>query len=158
MALVATAEISDLDPAGARIETWGRDGDTPTDDKERRSMIKGVKFASIPVTDQDRALAFYTEKLGFTVFTDQPFDGKQRWIELRIPGAETGVVLFTADGHEDRIGTFQGISFTTDDVTKTYETLVERGVEFAGPPQSQKWGSYVILKDPDGNAFVVGSR
>ena len=120
-------------------------------------MIKGIKFASIPVTDQDRALAFYTEKLGFTVFTDQPF-GEQRWIELRIPGAETGVVLFTADGHEDRIGTFQGISFIADDVNATYKELVQRGVEVDGPPKSEDWGTYMIFKDPDGNSFVLGSR
>ena len=53
-------------------------------------MIRGVKFVSIPVVDQDRALAFYTEKLGFRVATDQPFDGKQRWIELAIPGRGYG--------------------------------------------------------------------
>ena len=58
-------------------------------------MIKQVKFISIPVRDQNRALDFYTDKLGFTIITDQPFDGKQRWIELRIPKAETRVVLFT---------------------------------------------------------------
>ena len=58
-------------------------------------MIKAVKLVSIPVRDQDRAVRFYTEKLGFQIFTDQPFDGKQRWIELRIAGSETKVVLFT---------------------------------------------------------------
>jgi len=58
-------------------------------------MIKNVDFVSIPVADQKRALAFYTEKLGFTVFTDQPFNDKQRWIELKIGGAQTRVVLFT---------------------------------------------------------------
>ena len=47
-------------------------------------MITHLKFASIPVTDQDRALAFYTEKLGFRVVTDSPFTHDQRWIELRI--------------------------------------------------------------------------
>jgi len=57
-------------------------------------MIKGIKFVGIPVRDQDRALEFYTERLGFTVLTDQPSNHKQRWIELRIPGAETGVVQF----------------------------------------------------------------
>ena len=60
-------------------------------------MIRGVKFASIPVTDQDRALAFYTEKLGFRLLTDQPFNVKQRWIELGISGTETRVVLFRFD-------------------------------------------------------------
>ena len=63
-------------------------------------MIKQIKFVSIPVADQNRALDFYTEKLGFTIITDQPFDEKQRWIELRIPKAETRVVLFTPEGDE----------------------------------------------------------
>ena len=45
-------------------------------------MIKGIKFASIPVADQDRALEFYTQKLGFRILTDQPFNDEQRWIEL----------------------------------------------------------------------------
>ena len=121
-------------------------------------MIKGIKFASIPVSDQDRSLAFYTEQLGFRIQTDQPFDGKQRWIELSIPGAETGVVLFTPDGHEDRIGGFSGISFHCQDVQKTYEELLGRGVEFDGPPAKQPWGTFVKVKDPDGNQFVLSSR
>ena len=45
-------------------------------------MIRGIKFACVPTRDQDRALKFYTEKLGFRVMTDQPF-GAQRWIEAR---------------------------------------------------------------------------
>ena len=62
-------------------------------------MIVHVKFVSIPTTDQDRSLAFYTEKLGFKLVTDQPFNEKQRWIELRIGNAETRFVLFgTGDG------------------------------------------------------------
>jgi len=51
-------------------------------------MIKAVKFASIPVRDQDKALELYTKKLGLKVVTDSLFDGKQRWIELAIPRAE----------------------------------------------------------------------
>ena len=46
----------------------------------------------------------------------------------------------------------------TDDVTRTYNELSKRGVEFAGPPQTQEWGSYAIFKDPDGNAFVLGTK
>src|ERR1700676_4203138 len=74
-------------------------------------MIKRIKFIGIPVHDQDRALAFYTGKLGFRILTDQQFSPTQRWIELTIPGAETGVVLFTPEGHEDRIGTFLNTSW-----------------------------------------------
>ena len=66
-------------------------------------MIRRIKFTSIPVQDQDAALDFYTSKLGFRVATDQPL-GEQRWIELRIPGADTRVVLYTPPGQEDRIG------------------------------------------------------
>ena len=48
-------------------------------------MLTHIKFVSVPTRDQDRALAFWTEKVGLSVVTDQPFDGKQRWIELRFP-------------------------------------------------------------------------
>jgi catechol 2,3-dioxygenase-like lactoylglutathione lyase family enzyme len=123
------------------------------------TMIKAVKFVSIPVRNQDKALQFYTEALGFRVVTDQPMGpGAQRWIELRIPGADTGVVLFTPDGHEDRIGTFQGISFRVDDVAKTHEEMTRRGVEFSQGPTKQDWGTFAIFKDVDGNQFVLGTK
>ena len=122
-------------------------------------MIKCIKFASIPVKDHHKALKFYTTALGFGIVTDQPMGpGQQRWLELRIPGAETKVVLFTPDGHEDRIGTFQGISFMTDNVEKTFAELKTRGVEFSEGPTKQEWGTYAIFKDVDGNQFVLGSK
>ena len=121
-------------------------------------MIKGVKFASIPVRDQDQALEFYTEMLGFTVITHQPFDDKLRWIELGIPGADTKVVLFTPDGQANRIGTFSNIVFYADNVEKTYEELKQRGVEFTMPPQKANWGTSAIFKDLDGNVFVLSSK
>ena len=74
-------------------------------------MIRGIKLISIPVRNQDASLKFYTEKLGFKIVTDQPISDTQRWIELMVPGAESRVALFTPDGHEDRIGSFQSISF-----------------------------------------------
>jgi predicted enzyme related to lactoylglutathione lyase len=121
-------------------------------------MITAIKFVSVPVHDQDRALRFYTESLGFTIATDQPFGETQRWIELKIPKAETRLVLFTPDGHEDRIGGFQPISFLTSDVQKTYEQLTARGVEFVAPPTIQPWGSYATFKDSEGNQFVLSSK
>src|SRR5580765_155393 len=98
-------------------------------------MIKQIKFISIPVADQNRALDFYTEKLGFTIITDQPFDEKQRWIELRVPKAETRVVLFTAEGEKKRGGTMMNMSYACDDIDTTYQELKARGVEFDGPPE-----------------------
>jgi predicted enzyme related to lactoylglutathione lyase len=120
-------------------------------------MITHVKFVGIPVRDQQAQLKFYTEKMGFQILTDQPL-GAQRWIELKIPRAETCVVLFTPEGHEDRVGTFFNGSFACENVQETYEMLKSRGVEFVKPPQSAPWGTYAILKDAEGNQLVVSSR
>ncbi len=121
-------------------------------------MIRGIKFISVPVRDQDAALRFYTESLGFRVNTDQEFDGTQRWIELAIPGADTGVVLFTPPGHESRIGEFQPISFWCDDVFATIEILRSKGVPIIEEPQKQPWGSSAIFADLEDNRFVLSSR
>ncbi len=122
------------------------------------SMIKRIKFLGIPVRDQDRALSFYTEKLGFRVLTDQHFSETQRWIELSLPGAQTGIVLFTPDGHEDRIGTFVNTSWEVDNIDQTYADLQGKGVEFAGPPATQPWGTFAVMKDSEGNQIVLSSR
>ncbi len=121
-------------------------------------MIKAMKFASIPVKDQQRALEFYTRKLGFRVTTDQPMGPGMRWIELGLNGGGSGVVLFTPPGHESRIGTFSGMSFLCDDVEKTYGELMQRGVEFTQPPKKESWGTSAIFKDVDGNSFVLSSK
>lgn len=120
-------------------------------------MMK-VRFVSIPVSDQDRSLAFYTQKLGFTVVTDQPFGNGQRWIELQPPGSDILVVLFTPPGRQSLIGTFQNVAFTSDDVEKEYLELSARGVEFVEPAKRSDWGGMqAIFKDPDGNTFVLAS-
>jgi catechol 2,3-dioxygenase-like lactoylglutathione lyase family enzyme len=121
-------------------------------------MIRGIKFVGIPVRDQDVALKFYTEALGMKVMTDQPFTPKQRWIELMIPGADTGVALFTPDGHENRIGESQSISFWCDDVFATAEAMKKKGVVFTKEPTAESWGSVAVFKDADGNQLVLSSR
>lgn len=121
-------------------------------------MIKRIKFVSVPVRDQDRALAFWKEKVGFRVVTDQPMGPTKRWIELGIPGGQTGLALFTPEGHEDRIGSFSGFSFVCDDVERTYEELAGRGVEFVQMPRKEPWGTSAIFKDSEGNSFVLGSN
>lgn len=120
-------------------------------------MIKCIKFVSVPVTDQQRAVDFYTQKLGMRVLTDQPFSDTQRWIELGIPRAETRLVLFTAPGQEKLIGGFMNISFTADDVEATAKQMKENGVEFVQEPQKADWGTAAIFKDADGNQFVLSS-
>jgi predicted enzyme related to lactoylglutathione lyase len=120
-------------------------------------MISTVKFVGIPVSDQDRALKFYTEQLGFVVATDQPMGPGQRWIELRIAHSPTRVVLFTPDGQQDRIGTFFNGALGCDNVEATYRQLSGRGVEFTEAPTSQPWGTFAKFRDPDGNTFVLSS-
>ena len=120
-------------------------------------MNQGVQMVGLYVLDQDEALQFYVEKLGFRVHTDQPYNDKQRWIELRVGNAPTSLVLFTADGDADFIGRgFHG-SLVCDKLEKTYEELVAKGVEFVTPPTKAAWGSFAVFKDIDGNRFVVSA-
>ncbi len=121
-------------------------------------MIRGIEIVSIPVRDQDASLRFYTEKLGFKVLTDQPFTAAQRWIELLIPGAESRLALFTPEGHENRIGGFQPVTFWCDDIFATAKVLKSKGVEFVAEPKTEVWGTMAIVKDIDGNEFVVSSK
>lgn len=126
--------------------------------ERRMAMIRGVKFVGIPVRDQDVALKFYTEALGFKVTTDQAFSPTQRWIELMIPGADTGLALFTPEGHEDRIGTFHSISFWCDDVFATAAAMKAKGVVLVQEAKAESWGTSAVFADPDGNKFVLSSR
>ena len=121
-------------------------------------MIRGIKFVGVPVSNQDAALRFWTEAVGMKVTTDQPFNEKQRWIELKTPGAETGISLFTPEGHEDRIGQFQSISFWCEDVFATATAMKQNGVAFAQDPKKEHWGTSAVFKDPDGNMYVLSSR
>lgn len=121
-------------------------------------MILSVKFVSVPTRDQDRALAFYTEKLGFGLITDQPFGPDQRWIELGVGHSETRFVLFTPPGEEDSVGGRFNGALACDDVEATYRQLSERGVTFEAPPARQPWGMFAIMLDSEGNRFVLSSR
>src|SRR5690349_2824317 len=122
-------------------------------------MIRAIDIVSIPVRNQNAALKFYTEKLGFKIVTDQQFDdGKQRWIELLIPGAETRVSLFTPPGHENRVGGFQPLTFRCDDCFATADALKSRGVQVIADPKKEVWGTMGKFKDPDGNEFVFSSK
>jgi predicted enzyme related to lactoylglutathione lyase len=121
-------------------------------------MIRGVKIVSIPVSNQDVALKFYTEQVGFKVATDRPFMGGQRWIELLIPGSDTNIALFTPPGMENRIGGFQPVTFWCDDVVATAAALKARGVVLEEEPRQEVWGTMAKFKDPDGNIFVFSSR
>ncbi|PVM93688.1 VOC family protein [Caulobacter endophyticus] len=119
-------------------------------------MIKKLNYVGVPTRDQERALAFWTGVMGFIITTDRPI-GDRRWIELSIPGAQTGILLFTPEGHEDRVGTFFNGAFGCDSVPYEYERLLEKGVTFLGPPELKPF-PHVYFQDPDGNTFFLSSR
>ena len=120
-------------------------------------MISHVKFVTIPTADQDRALKFWTEVAGFRVLTDQPFNDKQRWIELRIGSSDTRFVLFMFDDGLKPGTTFNG-ALACSNVEQTYQELVARGVTFLSPPQKAPWGTFAMFKDIDGNQFLLSSQ
>jgi predicted enzyme related to lactoylglutathione lyase len=117
-------------------------------------MLKRIKFTTIPVIDQARALDFYTNKLGLKVFTDQKW-GESRWIELQVPGADTMLVLFHTPGHQP--GQTPGVVFVADNVQATYQDLKAKGVEFTQPPKKEHWGEHCICKDTEGNLVLIGT-
>jgi predicted enzyme related to lactoylglutathione lyase len=125
-------------------------------------MITGISSVSVVVSDQDRSLAFYTEKLGFELQMDAPM-GKSRWIQLAPKGAQTSLVLaLPTDDMPPEIyertksmrGGFTNFIFNVDDMQATFDELTRRGVEFVDRPAQQPWGWWATIKDPDGN--IIG--
>lgn len=122
------------------------------------SGIAGVKHVGIPVRDQDRALAFYTDVLGFVVAVDESMGPGPRWVELAIPGSPTRVLLLAGPDVEDRIGAFTNIVFVSRDVAVSYDTMRARGVTFDVPPTALPGGgTNAVFRDPDGNTFALAS-
>ncbi|BDG60390.1 VOC family protein [Caldinitratiruptor microaerophilus] len=120
-------------------------------------MLTRVRSVGIYVSDQQRALEFYTQVLGCELVTDMPMGpgpDAPRWIEVRLPGDTTKLVLVTPRGQENRIGTFSNVIFFSDDMERTYAELTGRGVEFPTPPQRAPWGKWwATFRDPDGNEY-----
>jgi lactoylglutathione lyase len=119
------------------------------------AMIKNIHVTGVSVSDQDRALDFYTNKIGFETRADIAV-GDYRWIEVVPPGAETALVLEPGQG---KVGTFTSVVFATDDMQATYDELRSRGVRFTEEPSKQPWGGIQAqFVDPDGNTFVLVQR
>ena len=121
-------------------------------------MISHVKFVTVPTRDQDRAVKFWTDRVGLRVLTDQPFDDKQRWIELRIGNSDTRIVLFIMGEKGVQPGSMFNGALACDNVEKTYQELVANGVEFITGPTKQSWGMFAVFKDLDDNQFMLSSR
>lgn len=116
-----------------------------------------VRFVELPVIDQQRAVRFYTEKLGFGVAQDLDYKADWRWITLEIPGAQTRILLARGDGQRRDV---PSLVLTVDDVQASYRDLVKKGVEFVDEPQESPWGGelFAVLRDSEGNLVMLGSE
>lgn len=121
-------------------------------------MLKFVKFVELPVLDQDRALRFYTEKIGLRVVQDAPYTDEWRWIELEIPGADTRIMFAKReDGSEEDA---PRLVLIADSVEATYDELSEKGVHFTKSPSKAPWDpneTFAQFRDSEGNGIVIGS-
>jgi uncharacterized glyoxalase superfamily protein PhnB len=117
-------------------------------------VVTHLQVVSVPVGDQDRAKAFYTEVLGFEVKGDMAYGSDQRWVELAPPGAPTSITLVTWFPSMAP-GSLKGLVLNTDDIHATYDELAARGLTWHGPIQDEFWGTFATFDDPDGNGWVV---
>jgi predicted enzyme related to lactoylglutathione lyase len=134
-------------------------------------MIQRISHASVFVLDQDRAKAFYTEKLGFELREDATM-GSFRWLTVSPPGQPDFELVLMAlrpspmmdQATVDAITALvkQGILgagvLATSDCHKTYQELRAKGVEFAQPPTERPYGIEALLKDDSGNWFSMTQR
>ena len=135
-------------------------------------MITKMSHVLIWVKNQQEALEFYRDKLGFEVDTDAAMGPDFRWLTMRIkgqPGFEiilaepkAGMLLDEESAAQLRSlidkGMLGGGVFDADDIYKTYDDLKARGVEFKGPPSEQSWGTATVLKDNSGNWFSLSQE
>jgi catechol 2,3-dioxygenase-like lactoylglutathione lyase family enzyme len=116
--------------------------------------ITQVQLFSLPVTDQDRARDFYVGTLGFELVADTALGPDQRWVQVRVPGAQTSITLVTWFATMPP-GTVQGTVLETDDLDRDVAALRGRGVRIDGGIQQAPWGRFVTFADPDGNGLVL---
>ncbi|MCW2985843.1 MAG: hypothetical protein JWR63_3413 [Conexibacter sp.] len=132
-------------------------------------MYSSIRQSQLFVLDQDEALDFYVNKLGFEVHTDADL-GFMRWLTVCLPGDRSRQVLLerpgppamdeaTAEQARELLTKGAGggwLALTTDDPYKTYETLVARGVEITDEPSEKPYGVDFGVRDPFGNKLRIG--
>ena len=114
-----------------------------------------LELVQVPVSDVDRAKAFYTDKAGFNADHDHQVSDELRFVQLTPPGSPTSIALGT--GLSDMPpGSVQGLQMVVPDIDAARAELVERGVDVS-EVQDFPWGSFVFFSDPDGNGWAVQS-
>jgi catechol 2,3-dioxygenase-like lactoylglutathione lyase family enzyme len=124
-----------------------------------RTRITEVGRVIVPVADQDRALEFYLDTLGFEKRMDIPYGNGERWLEVAPPGAPTAIALIPPREGEST-GVDTRISFTSEDVDADHADLRARGVD--ADPEVMRMGGPVppmfFFRDQDGNRLLVVER
>jgi lactoylglutathione lyase len=133
-------------------------------------MITHIANVTAYVTDQDRAVDFYVNKLGFEKRRDNPMGppGSPRWIEVAPKGEKTAILLYKptkeapgASSYElavSLIGKFTNFMFEVKDMEATCSALKEKGVAFVDPPKKQPYGWWATIQDPDGNTIGMHAQ
>jgi catechol 2,3-dioxygenase-like lactoylglutathione lyase family enzyme len=112
-----------------------------------------LELVAVPVSDVDRAKAFYTERAGFNADHDHEVSDEIRFVQLTPPGSPASIAL--GKGIVDaEPGSVKGLQLVVDDIEAARAELVERGVEVS-EVQHFDWGSFVFFSDPDGNGWAV---
>lgn len=112
-----------------------------------------LELVQVPVSDVDRAKAFYTERAGFNADHDHQVSDELRFVQLTPPGSPASIALGT--GLTDMPpGSVQGLQMVVPDIEAARTELVERGVDVS-EVQHFPWGSFVFFNDPDGNGWAV---
>jgi predicted enzyme related to lactoylglutathione lyase len=107
----------------------------------------------VPVSDVDRAKAFYTERVGFNADHDHRVSDSIRFVQLTPPGSACSIAIGSGLV-ETPPGSAQGLQLVVEDVEAARAELLERGVEVS-EVQDFPWGSFVFFSDPDGNGWSV---
>jgi predicted enzyme related to lactoylglutathione lyase len=112
-----------------------------------------LELVAIPVSDVDRAKAFYVDQVGFNADHDHKVSDELRFVQLTPPGSACSITI--GDGITDAApGSVKGMQMVVPDIEAARAELVERGVE-VGEIQDFPWGSFVFFNDPDGNGWAV---
>jgi catechol 2,3-dioxygenase-like lactoylglutathione lyase family enzyme len=112
-----------------------------------------IELVQVPVSDIDRAKAFYVEKVGFNADNDHQVTDELRFVQLTPPGSACSIAL-TSGAHQMTPGSIDGLQMVVDDADASRAELAERGVEVSDV-QVFPWGSFVFFKDPDGNGWAL---
>ena len=112
-----------------------------------------LELVQVPVSDVDRAKAFYADKAGFNADHDHQVSDEIRFVQLTPPGSPTSIAIGT--GITDMApGTVQGLQMVVADIDAARTELVDRGVDVTDV-QHFPWGSFIFFSDPDGNGWAV---